>query len=31
MTVEHTDRALDWLDAYEKAEQEANDKLKSAR
>jgi hypothetical protein len=31
MTVEWADRALEWLEAYEKAEQEANDKLKNAR
>jgi hypothetical protein len=30
-TVEETDLLLDWLDAYEKAQQEANDKLKSGR
>lgn len=27
-TVEETDGYLDWLDAYEKAQKEANDKLK---
>lgn len=30
MTVDQTDGALDWLDAYAKAEQEAADKLKNA-
>ena len=30
-TVEETDALLDWLDAYEKAQQEANDKLRSGR
>jgi hypothetical protein len=28
LTVEETDGYLDWLDAYEKAQQEAADKLK---
>lgn len=31
MTVEQEDQALDWLDAYQKAQQEANEKLKSGR
>jgi hypothetical protein len=29
MTVEQEDAALGWLDAYEKAQQEAAEKLKS--
>lgn len=31
MTVEQADRALDWLDAYEKAQVEANEKMKRGR
>lgn len=31
LTVQETDAYLDWLDAYEKAQKEANDKLKSGR
>lgn len=31
MTVDDTDAALQWLDAYEKSEREANEKLKNAR
>lgn len=31
MTVDHVDACLDWIDAYEKAQQEANEKLKRGR
>lgn len=31
MTVEETDHALDWLDAYEKSQAEANEKMKRGR
>lgn len=31
LTVEEADRYLDWLDAYLKAQQEANEKIKSGR
>lgn len=31
MTVEQTDHALGWLDAYEKAQQEAAEKMRSRR
>lgn len=31
LTVEETDAYLDWLDAYEKAQNEANEKLKQGR
>lgn len=31
MTVEQEDHILDWLDAYEKAQKEANEKLKRGR
>lgn len=30
-TVEETDALLDWLDAYEKAQHEANEQLKKGR
>jgi hypothetical protein len=30
-TVEEVDALLGWLDAYEKAQQEANEKMKSGR
>lgn len=31
MTVEQTDRIHAWLDAYEKAQHEANEKMKRGR
>ena len=31
LTVEETDRYLDWIDAYIEAQQKANEKLKSGR
>lgn len=31
LTVEEEDAYLDWLDAYVKAQQEANEKIKSGR
>lgn len=31
LTVEEEDHYLSWLDAYEKAQQEANAKLKAGR
>lgn len=31
LTVEETDAYLDWLDAYETAQQDANDKLRAGR
>jgi hypothetical protein len=31
LTVEEADAYLDWIDAYQKAQQEANEKLKQGR
>lgn len=31
MTVEETDHVLNWLDAYEKAQREANEQLNKGR
>lgn len=31
LTVEETDGYLDWLDSYERAQEEASDKLKQGR
>lgn len=31
MTVEQTDGILDWLDGYEKAQREANEKMNRGR
>ncbi|MFI8278520.1 hypothetical protein ACIGBH_27340 [Streptomyces sp. NPDC085929] len=31
MTVEQADYLLDWLDAYEQAQNEANEKMKRGR